>query len=83
MDQEKFIKNFDIIVKKFKNYKNFKDLSIESIEDIQKIPLSTKDDLQNFKIEDCPTQPVAIWNTSEVQEMSHSLEYLNSHTIDS
>jgi phenylacetate-CoA ligase len=64
MDQEKFIKNFDIIVKKFKNYKNFKDLSIESIEDIQKIPLSTKDDLQNFKIEDCPTQPVAIWNTS-------------------
>jgi phenylacetate-coenzyme A ligase PaaK-like adenylate-forming protein len=82
MANKETIKKFKNLTEKFGNFKNFKNLNINDISDIEKIPFTTKKDLQNFKIENCPNKPVFIsstsGSTSKITLIGHSIESENT-----
>lgn len=58
------IGSFNNLLKNFSNFKSFKDIIIEKEEDIQKIPITTRKDLEKYSITDCPIIPESVHTTS-------------------
>ena len=61
---EDLIKKYDKLLKNFNSIKKFKNIKIRSKADFKKIPITTRDEISEFSLKDCPANPVSVFTSS-------------------
>lgn len=65
MTQDKTVNQFNKLLKKFSHFKNFKELyPLEKRSDISRIPVTEREELYNWTVNDCPEPPFSFQTSS-------------------
>jgi phenylacetate-coenzyme A ligase PaaK-like adenylate-forming protein len=64
MTDKELVKNFDCLIRHFRNFEKYKNIEIRDKENIKKIPLIRRDEIEKWNLRNCPQRPFIFYEAT-------------------